>query len=356
MLLAFKTKDANGNGVPNDEIPLMGAFDTYGSKVDTFLLSAFVYTDGENRLSLDNKKVTADFMQNEFQEGLRYLNQLYSEDLLARDSFTATRPVRQQLNSSKYESIIGAMPNIHHGNLGSREASQPVRWIDYEAIAPLKGPKGLQVTRYNYYGRLSAVNGFVPVTSKNPALVVRWLDWFGSEEGTRMAIFGEKGRGWTDADAGSLGLDGRPATWKEIVVSQSDPYFRNASWGQTYPTIRNEQFRLSQQAVADPRAPDGSGVERFLYDFSKRNYAPYGLAVEKQLPPLYYSNEDAEEMALLQTNVNTYVDESIAKFVIGELNIDRDWNTFQTNLKNLGIDRYLSILQKTFDASAFAKK
>jgi hypothetical protein len=34
---------------------------------------------------------------------------------------------------------------------------------------------------------------------------------------------------------------------------------------------------------------------------------------------------------------------------------DADWNGFQTQLKNLGIDKYLQIIQKMYDASAFAK-
>jgi hypothetical protein len=51
------------------------------------------------------------------------------------------------------------------------------------------------------------------------------------------------------------------------------------------------------------------------------------------------------------------VEESIAKFIVGDLdpNKDADWNNFQTQLKNLNIDKYLQIIQKTYDASAFAK-
>jgi putative aldouronate transport system substrate-binding protein len=62
-------------------------------------------------------------------------------------------------------------------------------------------------------------------------------------------------------------------------------------------------------------------------------------------------------MALLTTNINTYVEESIAKFIVGDLdpNRDADWNNFQSQLKNLGIDRYLQIIQNTYNTSAFAK-
>ena len=75
------------------------------------------------------------------------------------------------------------------------------------------------------------------------------------------------------------------------------------------------------------------------------------------VPPLWYSPEDASEMALLTTNINTYVEESIARFIVGELdpNRDADWNNFQTQLRNLNIERYLQIIQRTYSASAFAR-
>jgi len=357
MLAAFKAGDANGNGDPNDEIPMMGAIDNQGSRVDTFLMSSFVYDDGQDRVFLKNGKVTAAYVEPEFQDGLRYLHQLYAEGLLARDSFTATRSTRAQINSAKYESVIGVIPNIHHGNLGSRESGQPFRWIEYEPIAPLKGPKGVQLTRYDYYNKFRVSGGgFVPVTSRNPALVIRWLDWLLSDDGTMTLMFGDKGMGWTDADPGATGPDGRPATYKLISMERTNPYYGNASWGGIFPNFRTEAFRLAQQVPEDMRNPAIDGSERLLYVKSKENYAPYGQRIENLLPPLYYDAANVSDIAMLTTNINTYVEESIAKFVVGDLNLDADWPKFQAELKNLGVDRYLGIIQQSYDKSAFARR
>ena len=48
--------------------------------------------------------------------------------------------------------------------------------------------------------------------------------------------------------------------------------------------------------------------------------------------------------------------ECIAKFIVGQMDIDTEWDAFQTELKNMNIDRYLEIIQTTSDASAFAGK
>jgi len=83
---------------------------------------------------------------------------------------------------------------------------------------------------------------------------------------------------------------------------------------------------------------------------------PYGDA-SLIVPPLWYSPSDITEMSQLKVNINTYVEESIAKFIIGDLdpNKDADWNAFQNELKNLNVDKYLQIVQDAYNKSAFAK-
>jgi putative aldouronate transport system substrate-binding protein len=359
MLLAFKNRDANGNGDPNDEIPLMSATDNFGCKIDTYLMSAFVYDDGENRLYLDdNGKVKAAFLQPEFQQGLKTLHQWYTEGLIYKDGFVSNRATRAQLNSQKYESIIGAMPNIHHGNLGTRESDQPVRWIDYEPIPPLTGPNGLRTTRNDIFNAFlpTQIHGVIPATCRNPALIMRWLDWYQTEEGTITTWWGEKGMGWEDAEPGSTGMDGSPAKYKEIVLQPDNPYYGNKSWSNHIPCYETAAFRNSLWTAPDMLAPDGSGVERFLYVKTKENYEPYGINQKNVIPPMYYSENLVSEVASLTTAINPYVEESIAKFVVGDLNVDSGWAMFQQNLKNLGVDRYLQIVQETYDKSAYSKR
>jgi putative aldouronate transport system substrate-binding protein len=320
-------------------------------------MTAFVYDDGLNRLYMNNGKVTAAFQQPQFQEGLKYLNGLFREGLISRDSFSVSLDTRAKINSQKYESIIGAIPFEHHGNMGSREEGETVRWTEYEAIPPLKGPNG-QIARYDPYlkFRTRLLGSMVPSTCKNPALIARWLDYYHTWEGALTVNFGGKGIGWDDPDAGTIGAGGVPATFKSYNLKSTDPWYTNRNWG-TMPNFRRANFWGGWQASSDPLAPDGSGVEAYLYQITEKNYQPYGK-VDLTVPPLWYSMEDASEMSLLTTNINTYVEESIAKFVVGDIDPNRaaDWNNFQTQLRNLGIERYLQIIQKTYDASAFVKK
>jgi hypothetical protein len=128
------------------------------------------------------------------------------------------------------------------------------------------------------------------------------------------------------------------------------PLYGNYSWVGGWPAYSNLLAREWQQEP-NMLAPDGSGSERFLYMKTLENYVPYGAPVEMLLPPLYYDEVDTTEVTTLQTNINTYVDESIARFVVGTMSVDRDWDMFQNNLKNLGLDRYLQITQSAYDRS-----
>ena len=171
-----------------------------------------------------------------------------------------------------------------------------------------------------------------------------------------MQDLGIKGVSWDDPDEGAVGVDGSPALYKKLTMTEDQEYYGNMNWGQIFPMFLTAEHRLGYQQTSGMMAEDGSGTEAFLYYYSHENYAPYGIAQKNVVPPLYYSEEDASEIAMLQTNINTYVEECIAKFIVGQMDIDTEWDAFQTELKNMNIDRYLEIIQTTYDASAFAGK
>jgi putative aldouronate transport system substrate-binding protein len=359
MLIAFRDKDANGNGDPNDELPFVGAVpEWWTTKVDPFLMSAFILDDGEDRTFLENGKVVVAYTRPEFREGLRYLAQLYSEKLIYPDSFTMSSDARMKLGSTKYESIIGAAPNGHHWGFGVREDGEPVRWNEYVPIAPLKGPNGVRTTRYDYYPLNEQNAGWIPSTCRNPALVMRYMDIFYTDE-IAFESRGPKGVAWTDADPGATGLSGLPAAFKSITMKAGDPYYNNIalpfSGGPFYGIEKTSTLSLRQEAP-DMYAPDGSGTERMLHVMTYKNYVPYAQPVNSNLPPLWYSQDEASNMAALTTNLNTYVEESIARFVTGQWNLDADWTRFQSQLKSLGVDQYIKIIQDTYDRSSLAKK
>ena len=47
--------------------------------------------------------------------------------------------------------------------------------------------------------------------------------------------------------------------------------------------------------------------------------------------------------------------ESAVAFITGSKDIDTDWDSYQDELRAIGVERYLEITQEAFDSSEFAK-
>ena len=83
VLVAFKEEDANGNGDPDDEIPL---YATGFNRVGSYIMQAFTYM-GFNDVSPnyfffdDDGSINVSYATEGWKEGLAFLNKLYSEGL-----------------------------------------------------------------------------------------------------------------------------------------------------------------------------------------------------------------------------------------------------------------------------------
>jgi putative aldouronate transport system substrate-binding protein len=61
--------------------------------------------------------------------------------------------------------------------------------------------------------------------------------------------------------------------------------------------------------------------------------------------------EEARKIAQSSTNIREYVRQSIAEFVTSarDINNDRAWNDYITELNNMGLQTWLSASQTAFD-------
>ena len=75
---------------------------------------------------------------------------------------------------------------------------------------------------------------------------------------------------------------------------------------------------------------------------------PYSVNV---YPSAYlsFSNEDATRIAELTTDINTYVGENFASFMIDGVT-DDSWNNYVSQIRKMGIDEVVELQQKAYDA------
>ena len=64
---------------------------------------------------------------------------------------------------------------------------------------------------------------------------------------------------------------------------------------------------------------------------------------------MYINKENIIEHAQLETALTNYINQSIAAFITGNMDIDKDWDEYIINLNKQGLARLLEITQETYD-------
>ena len=95
------------------------------------------------------------------------------------------------------------------------------------------------------------------------------------------------------------------------------------------------------------------GQEYRLWKWTRDHYEPYGISREDVLPDLFFTPQQAREIADLRATIQDFVESSVARFVTGAQNIRSDsaWQAYMRELRQMGVDRYVEIYQEAYDAN-----
>lgn len=355
VMKAFKEQDANGNGDPNDEIPLSTVVSTAGggAQIDGFLMAPFQLTPNGDKLYVDQGKVTYAPVQDGYKEGLKYLNKMYSEGLINPESFTQDLSNQVNVNEAGSEARIGAFLGLRPGfacDLASEPNSK--KWEQYQSLAPLTGPDGQCIAAWNPYVMYQTGMTFISSNCDNPEAAFRFIDYLATEEGSMRSAVGVEGVHWRKAEAGELDMDGEQAVYTLTGADST-----NQVWTQLCGLVRTPKFITSVTTNQDPYAEGVKplvGRQIVLYRASKE-HEKVRQSLESVLPDLYMSEADAEEMALVKTTLSNSQNMAMVEFITGTRDIDSEWEGYLADLEKQGLSRYLELLQKAYDASAFAQ-
>jgi putative aldouronate transport system substrate-binding protein len=349
VLIQFRDKDPNGNG-RRDEIGLYGRYaGTYGENTIGAILNAFIFYN-KDALALDStgNKVIAPFTDPAFRKGLAYLNTLYKDGVLAAETFTN--------DTNQFRATLAANPPV----VGFTSAGSVSNWpladtnpnfLELNMIPPVKGPDGVNYTPYT---------GFVPsrvgsITSKarDPDLAWKLLDAHLEHTVSIISRFGQEDVDWTrkpeltakETNAYvSLGL------YPKISLIEMTGVWGEPSaqfWHNPGPRYASEEQGNTRGSYTRPFNPDSrvAILDAYNYQWYIDKHPPHILPLAK------FSAEDALKIAEPKTNINTYIDQSVAEFVTGvrDINNDAHWNAYLRELSNLGLQTWIDAEQKTFD-------
>ncbi|WEG11076.1 extracellular solute-binding protein [Pullulanibacillus sp. KACC 23026] len=346
VLEAFKTKDPNGDGKA-DEIPLSGSTNVSDQNIIPFLMDGFIYDDGHQYLLMNNGKVSFAANQSGWKQGLEYIHTLYQKGLIDPGAFTQNGDAYLKLGNNANTEILGAGAATHPGEFVND--SKRLYSSNYQAVAPLQGPNDSYST---YYYPVAPGADFVltnKASKQAQIAAIKIIDYLFTTQGQIEGQFGKEGVDWRKPKSGDVALGGKNVTPQYATIPQPDGAKPdNNAWGPTAQYGSPKSFRDAQ--VQSTQIYTADGYERRLQDATKL----YDGKQPSEVFPswaVWIDPSVADEEAMLQTNIDDYVQQNTLKFITGDLDINKDWNTYVKGLDKLGINRYLQIMQQSYDKS-----
>ena len=350
VLKAFVTQDPNGNGEA-DEIGLTGAT-TWNTMLEYCLLGwSFQNIKPDFWLYLDeNGEVAFSASTEAYREGLRYIKSLYDEGLIDPAAFSQkddqmAQTVRQD------PKIVGAYVCDHVG-MGVNSADYD-EYKTYQIMMPLEGPSGFRYQPQNANeGEVQGFHAVITDACEYPIAAFRWIDYFLSEDAFVKKGWGKEGVGWEVAPEGTLDLFGNPAKWVRLDVNQdTNP--------EAYEENRAYQFWIGPMAdIAERRLAQLPAVDDIYLpeNYEQRitlDTVPLMEFVNPvRLPAtLFVAEADSDEFNEIKTNLNDFVRKTCVQFIVGERDIENDWDAYLNELNNFKVDRYVSIYSDAYKAA-----
>jgi len=332
VLKAFKERDPNGNGLA-DEIPLIDHRDNWNSGVIKALISPFQYVSSRDWFTVENGRVGVAYNTNGFREAMRFIRSLVAEDLLSPLSFTQDR--------AQMTAIISGQPTVvgmHVYMAMDMLSGTDQRRAEYKGIAPLKSADG--TIRTPWAPSVASPKMAISKNSKTPEAAFRLGDLMISEEFSIMTRWGEYGVDWVGPAPGDVSIFaslGYPPTVRAIApwgVPQ------NKWWAQVGPYVRSPDFSLGQIF-------DGNMLNTG-YHVAQIQAAYTGKHPSEHVTKLIYTSDEDRRISEILLNLDSYVKESIARFAVGDLSVDRDWDSYLSGLRGLGLDTMLPVVQQVY--------
>lgn len=357
-LKAIKTKDPNGNGKA-DEIPLAGSIIGWSDNLERFLLNSFIYCDLDTNINanaisnvgfmMNGGKVDTCVNKDAYRKGLAYIAKLYKEGLIYNGSFTQDSNQLTQLVESSAEPTVGFAAGGWRGQFSSIGGE---RFKHFQAIAPLKGPDGVQEAA-NFFQTPSPGALIISSDCKYADAIVRYFDYMFTNQGLLEQRNGFEGTAWQWAKPGQVGLDGKPALWEELQQwNDKDP--QNVTWIQVL--CGSMSYALKNGLATEDITPDNplyyeaDNLEKVLYDETANLYKPYAHT-ELEVPSLKFTAEENDKYSTVRVELANYIRQSAVKFMVGSLDVNNDavWKEYLANLDKLQLQSCLDSMQVAYD-------
>lgn len=346
VLMAFKEQDANGNGDPNDEVPLDfngwfgGAYSLPGAWLGG--LGIQLTNQGFNGYFAEDGQVKCYAVDERYKLFMKYVADLYANGLINTNAVTNDYSMFQSLSRGNEagDALVGVVA-------GWEETDKfgPTLYSQYVALPPLDYDIDCEAGTYDTRWKndftelnLSANRVAVSANCSDPEAAMRFIDRFYDQTHSVEVLFG----GVTD---GNLEVTGDNSYKVLDPPAEANTDCGTWKWTSTFADNGPMYIRRASEVEMTQDMTNATN-ERTVYADA------LAKATEKDLYPyqfMKYSAEDENNMALMQANIDNVINNQWAIWMVGDEDIDATWDAYVENVKSAGLDDVLAIRQAAFD-------
>jgi putative aldouronate transport system substrate-binding protein len=249
-----------------------------------------------------------------------YLNKLYEDGLLWKESFVATKQQITALQSKGEGMMMWGYPaSIPAYNSTYMNVAPKVDWQWAKDMITADSSRGTVFKKepsYKAWGPAFSAK----ISDEKRERMIKFLDWASTEEGKNFFNFGVEGVTYEMKN-------GEPTLLSNMQKPDNPKGRTLGQYG------IQEQFIFTHKGRNDKY---GGGLVNTLVANEFLNKKGYYSFLN---PPLVYTEIESKKLADPQTRVNDVRNEYLVRFIMGNLdpNNDKDWNSYKDSLNKVGL-------------------
>lgn len=284
----------------------------------------------------DNGAVKFGPIENGYKEYVKTMAQWYKEGLIDSEILTNDQKIADsKIMNGGAGAFIGTTGNSIGGYLQEMKSKNP----DFD-LQPVKYPvlNSGEVNRFVQRDDIvQTVNGSVITTAcEHPDIAMAVLDYGFSKEGHMALNFGVEGESYTMEDGYPKYTDLIMHNPDGLNVSKAGSLYARSF---TYMTgVQDSKY--GEQFYGNPRQQESTKVWASSVD-----------AINANNPTVYatLTPERTDEISSSLNEINTYVSEKFAKWMMGTEDIDAGFDEYVDQIKKMGIEKILGYYQEAQD-------
>ncbi len=273
--------------------------------------------------------VVAGITSNGFRDYIEWFAKCYQDGLFDRE-FYVSEGTEQELYTGVAAGKIGCFPSTANSVLAMEKysAGDPVKIGGLNFIENEDG-----IFDFMNTATMTDKGYSLAADVADPGLTLEFLNYFFTEPGSRLCNYGKLDVSYTVDEQGNI-------TYTDLVLGSDDPGLVQFQQGYSdlpyFKDVFASSFQFNATQLNDLAIFSGSYVQS-----TDDHVIPSAAALNVT---------ETASIANCVTDVTTYADEAVLKFMIGsEPLTDESWNAYVKKCQSFGIDQAVEVYQSAYD-------